>query len=361
MRAYLDHNATSPLRPRAKAAMIAAMDLGGNASSVHGEGRAARKLLSDAREKLGYWLGCLPQMITFTSGGTEANNMALRGVAVERILVSAVEHHSVLAAAKASGKAVEIIPVDKFGRVELSTLEKMLAGPKALVSVMIANNETGVIQHIDEISRRVHAAGSLLHVDAVQAVGKRQVNFGLFGVDMMTIAAHKIGGPTGIGALIIRDGLVVEPLLQGGGQELRRRAGTENLVNIAGFAALADEPQLDTYKLTDKLEAALEDVTIFSDGVERLCNTTNFAMPGMNAETLLMNFDLEGVALSSGSACSSGKVAASHVLSAMGVSAELSKAAIRISLGWNSTAQDVEHFISAWRKILAKRQIRNAA
>ena len=360
MRAYLDHNATSPLRPSVKAAMVAAMDVDGNASSVHGEGRAARKLLSDAREKLGFWLGCLPQMIIFTSGGTEANNMALRGVGVERILVSAVEHPSVIAAAKASGKTVEIIPVDKLGRVELAVLEKMLAGSKALVSVMIANNETGVIQPIYEIAPLVHAAGSLLHVDAVQAVGKRQVNFGLLGVDLMTVAAHKIGGPTGIGALVIRDGLIVEPLLHGGGQELRRRPGTENLINIAGFAALADEPQLDTYDLINKLEAALEGETIFSDGVERLCNTTCFAVAGMNAETLLMNFDLEGVALSSGSACSSGKVAASHVLSAMGVSPELSKAAIRISLGWSTTDDDINHFISAWRKI-AKRHHAKAA
>ena len=360
MRSYLDHNATSPLRPSVKAAMVAAMNVDGNASSVHGEGRAARKLLSDAREKLGFWLGCLPQMITFTSGGTEANNMALRGVAADRILVSAVEHHSVLAAAKASGKTVEIIPVDKFGRVDISALEKMLVGPKALVSVMIANNETGVIQPNVEIASLVHAAGSLLHVDAVQAVGKRQVNFGLLGVDMMTVAAHKVGGPTGIGALIIRDGLVVEPLLHGGGQELRRRAGTENLINIAGFAALADEPQLDTYELNDKLESALQGETIFSDGVERLCNTTNFAMPGMSAETLLMNFDLEGIAVSSGSACSSGKVAASHVLGAMGVSPELSKSAIRISLGWNTTDANINHFISAWRKISKRHQSKAA-
>ena len=360
MRTYLDHNATSPLRPSVKSAMIAAMNVDGNASSIHGEGRAARKLLGDARERLGLWLGCLPQMIIFTSGGTEANNMALRGVAVERILVSAVEHPSVMATAKASGKDVKIIPVDKFGRVELSALEKMLVGPKALVSVMIANNETGVIQAIYEIAPVVHAVGSLLHVDAVQAVGKRQVNFGLLGVDMMTVAAHKIGGPTGIGALIIRDGLVVEPLLHGGGQELRRRAGTENLSSIAGFAALADEPLLDSFELKDKLEAAFEDVMIFSDGVERLCNTTNFAMPGMNAETLLMNFDLEGVAVSSGSACSSGKVAASHVLGAMGISPELSKAAIRISLGWNTTDDDINHFISAWRKISKRHQSKAA-
>ena len=196
MRAYLDHNATSPLRLSVKAAMVAAMDIVGNASSVHGEGRAARKLLSDGREKLGFWFGCLPQMITFTSGGTEANNMALRGVAVERILVSAVEHHSVLAAAKSSGKTVEIIPVDGVGRVMIDALEKMVR-PNTLVSVMIANNETGVVQPMEQVMEIAHAAGALVHVDAVQAVGKRQVNFGLSGADLMTVAAHKIGGQIG--------------------------------------------------------------------------------------------------------------------------------------------------------------------
>ena len=354
MRTYLDHNATSPLRPSVKAAMVVAMDVGGNASSVHAEGRAARKVMDDAREKLAFWFGSLPQMMTFTSGGTEANNMALRGVDVQRILVSAVEHPSVLAAAKASGKSVEIIPIDQFGRVDVVALETMLAGPKALVSVMIANNETGVIQPIHDIAALVHAAGYLLHVDAVQAVGKRQVNFGLLGVDMMTVAAHKVGGPTGIGALIIRDGLAVEPLLNGGGQELRRRAGTENLVNIAGFAALVDEPRLDTNDLNDKLETALGDATIFSHGVERLCNTTCFAMPGMSAETLLMKYDLEGIAVSSGSACSSGKVGPSHVLQAMGVAPDLARSAIRISLGWNTTEADINHFIATTDKFKAR-------
>ena len=334
--------------------MVAAMEVGGNASSVHAEGRTARKLMDDAREKLAFWLGCLPQMITFTSGGTEANNMALRGVAVDRILVSAVEHPSVMAAAKASGKTVEIIPVDKFGRVDLTAVQKILEGSKAVVSIMIANTETGVIQPISEIAALVHAAGSLFHVDAVQAVGKRQVNFGLLGVDMMTVAAHKVGGPTGIGALIIRDGLVVEPLLQGGGQELRRRAGTENLINIAGFAALADEALLDTYALNNKLEAALEGETIFSDGVERLCNTTCFAMRGLSAETLLMKYDLEGIAVSSGSACSSGKVGPSHVLHAMSVALDLARAAIRISLGWNTTEADINHFIATTEKFKAR-------
>jgi cysteine desulfurase len=350
MRTYLDHNATSPLRPEVKQAMLAAMNVHGNASSVHGEGRKAHKLMDDARETLAFNLGCLPQMITFTSGGTEANNMALRGVDVERILISAVEHDSVRAAAKASGKPVEIIPVDNYGRVDKLALVKMLVGPRALVSVMVANNETGVVQHINEIVQLTAKAGGLSHVDAVQAFGKRSVNFGMYGCDLMTIGAHKVGGPTGIGALIIRDGLVVEPLLNGGGQELRRRAGTENLIAIAGFAAAAKAPRLDTHDFIDTLEVALAETTIFSDGVERLCNTTCFAMP-MKAETALMNFDLEGIAVSSGSACSSGKVARSHVLDAMGVAPEISATAIRVSMGWNTTVEDVNHFIAIWRKL----------
>ena len=361
MRSYLDHNATSPLRPSVKEAMRAAMDVDGNASSVHREGRHAHKLLDDSREKIAYALGCLPQMITFTSGGTEANNMALRGVAVERILVSAIEHTSVLAAAQASGRTVEVIPVDGRGRVDLAALENMLKGSKALVSVMVANNETGIIQPINDIVVLAKASGALVHVDAVQAFGKRMVNFGLMGCDMLTVAAHKIGGPVGIGALVIRDGLVVEPILVGGGQELRRRAGTENIVMVAGFAAAAVEPQLDTHELNDTLEAALEGTVIFSDGVERLCNTTCFASPGLSAETLLMNFDLEGIAVSSGSACSSGKVTKSHVLTAMGVSPELASGAIRISLGWNTTSENIEHFTSIWRKLLTRHQAKVAA
>ena len=354
MRTYLDHNATSPLRPAVKAAMLKAMDVGGNASSVHTEGRAARKLMDDAREKLAFWLGCLPQMITFTSGGTEANNMALRGVAVERILVSAIEHPSVLAAAKASGKTVEIIPVDQNGLVILSTLEKMLSGTKALVSVMLANNETGVIQPVAEIATLVHQAGALLHVDAMQAIGKIPVNFGLLGVDLLTVGAHKFGGPTGIGALIIRDGLVVEPHLTGGGQELRRRAGTENLTAIAGFAALAGEEMLSTGHLRDQLEQRLEGAVIFSTGADRLANTTCFAIAGLNAETLLMKYDLEGIAVSSGSACSSGKITRSHVMQAMAVPPDLASGAIRVSFGWNSTEADVNHFLTITHNFKAR-------
>ena len=195
----------------------------------------------------------------------------------------------------------------------------------------------------------------------MQAFGKIPVNFGLLGVDMMTIAAHKIGGPTGIGALVVRDGLPLEPLVHGGGQELRRRAGTENLVGIAGFAAVARERQLDVRALQAQLEEALADAVIFGGDAPRLSNTTNFAYPGMSAETLLMNFDLEGVALSSGSACSSGKVSKSHVLNAMGVGPDLSAAAIRVSLGWNTTQEHIEHFISVWRRLLARHRARVAA
>jgi cysteine desulfurase len=344
-----------------KAAMLAAMDVGGNPSSVHGEGRRARKIMDDGRDALAFKLGCLPQMMTFTSGGTEANNMALRGVGAEHILVSAVEHPSVLAAAKASGKVVEVIPVDEFGRVRIDALEKMLGRANTLVSVMLANNETGVVQDIAFVVDVAKKAGALVHVDAVQGFGKRPVNFGIMGCDMMTVAAHKVGGPTGIGALIVRDGLVIEPMLVGGGQELRRRPGTENIPAIAGFAAVAQEPQLDTYDLNDALEAGLADAVIFSDGRERLCNTTYFAMPGMKAESLLMNFDLEGIAVSSGSACSSGKVSHSSVLSAMGVAPDLAASAIRISLGWNTTASDIEKFLTTFHSLRTRAQARSAA
>lgn len=361
MRTYLDHNATSPLHPAVKAAMLQAFDRGGNASSIHAEGRVARKLMDDAREALGFALGCLPQMITFTGSGTEANNMALRGVQAERILVSSVEHPSVLSAARASGKTVDLIPVDGDGVLDLAALDKMLGGPNVLVSVMLANNETGVIQPISEVVDLARKHGALVHVDAVQGLGKLPVNFGVLGCDVMTVAAHKVGGPVGIGALVIRDGLVVEPLIVGGGQELRRRAGTENLAAIAGFAAATQEMRLDTKALRDILESSLEDTVIIGQAVDRLPNTTCFAMPGLKAETLLMNFDLAGVAVSSGSACSSGKVGRSHVLEAMGLAPEISSAAIRVSLGWNTTAADVQHFITVWNQLLQRHRARKAA
>jgi cysteine desulfurase len=361
MRVYLDHNATSPLRPEVKAVMLAAMDQSGNASSIHREGRAARKVMDDAREKISFAVGCLPQMITFTSGGTEANTMAIRGVGAERILVSAIEHPCVLDAARATGKPVDIIPVDDQGGLDPAVLEKMIVGPNVLVSVMLANNETGVIQPIQDIIAVAKAKGALVHVDAVQAFGKLPVNFGLIGCDMLTLACHKVGGPKGIGALIVRDGLVVEPLLVGGGQELRRRAGTENIPAIAGFGAAAELPMLDTHNLMDILQNRLTDCVVFSNLRERLSNTICFAVPGMKAETLLMNLDLEGFAVSSGSACSSGKVGRSHVLDAMGADPAISSGAIRVSLGWNTTADDVSRFLSSLNALRARHSARRAA
>ena len=360
MRSYLDHNATSTLRPEAKAAMLAAMGCGGNASSIHCEGRAARKVLDDAREQVARAVGVIPPLVVFTSGGSEANNMALKGAPVERIIVSAVEHPSVLQAAAASGKPVGIIPVDANGVIDLGALAELLHGPKALVSVMAANNETGVVQPVAEVVRLAQAHGALVHSDAVQVLGKLPLNFGLLSVDFLTLSAHKFGGPVGIGALVVREGIPVEPLVHGGGQELRRRAGTENLVTIAGFGAVA-QSKMNVTALRDRLEAALEDAIVFGSKVGRLPNTTCFAVPGMNAETVLMGFDLEGVAVSSGSACSSGKVAKSHVLAAMGIKPEISQAAIRVSLGWDTTEDNIEHFIAAWRKIRDRHKARAAA
>jgi len=361
LRTYLDHNATSPLRPAAKAAMLAAMEVNGNPSSVHGEGRAARKLVDDARETIAQELGVIAPMVVFTGGGSETNNLAIKGVAVERLLISAIEHPSVIEAAKASGKSVETIPVTADGVVDPDGLRAVLPGARALVSVMLANNETGVIQPLREIAALAREHGALLHTDAVQAFGKIPVNFGLLGADMMTISAHKFGGPMGTAALIIRDGLPLEPLTHGGGQELRRRAGTENVAAIAGFAAAASDNRPDIHALRDKLEAEFEDAVIFGRGASRLPNTTCFAVPGINAETLLMAFDLEGIAVSSGSACSSGKVAKSHVLAAMGAPPEIASAAIRVSLGWNAASEDIDHFIAAWRRIRARHQARVAA
>ncbi len=361
MRTYLDHNATSPLRRSAKAAMLAAMELEGNASSVHREGRLARKLLDDSREHIAHALGVLAPMVIFTSGGSEANNMAIRSAPVQRILVSAIEHPAVIEAAKAISKPAEFIPVTPAGIVDLDALEKMLEGPTALVSVMLANNETGVLQPIREIAALAHKHGALVHTDAVQGFGKMPVNFGLLGVDMMTVSAHKAGGPTGVGALVVRDGLAVEPLIVGGGQELRRRAGTENLVGIAGFAAVAQENLIDCKDLRDEMEASLDAGAIFGSTRPRLSNTSCFAAHDLSAEMALMNLDLDGIAVSSGAACSSGKVTRSHVLTAMGVSPELARGAIRISLGWNTTPEHIEHFIAVWRKLRARNKTRTAA
>jgi cysteine desulfurase len=344
--------------------MSAALDQPGHASSIHAEGRKARALVDSAREAIAQRLGVLPGMIIFTAGGTEANNLAIRGAPVERLVVSAIEHPSVLETAKARGLPVETVPVDGSGRVKLEELRHMLERSPlpTLVSIMLVNNETGVVQPVPEIAEIARRANALVHTDAVQAVGKKLVNFTVLGCDLMTVSAHKLGGPMGAGALIMRDAVTLEVQMKGGGQELRRRAGTENVAAIAGFAAALDEAPVDCARLRDRLEGELAvlspDIVVFGRETERVGNTSCFALPGLAAETALISLDLEGVAVSSGSACSSGKVARSHVLAAMAVPAELAKGALRVSLGWNSTEEDVLGFIAAWRRIIENRRVR---
>ncbi len=369
MRSYLDHNATTPLRPQARTAMLEALDLGGNPSSIYSEGRAARALVEKARKTLADQLGVIPPMVIFTGVGTEANNLAIKGANVDRIVISAVEHSCVLEAANATGKPVEIVPVTSDGVIDLEALEKTLASGqgKALVSLMLANNETGAIQPVRAAAAIAHDHDALIHTDAVQALGKIPVNFGLLGVDMMTLSAHKVGGPQGTGAVILRDGVVLEKQMHGGGQELGRRGGTENVAGIAGFAAAAKaacEKESNIKALRDLFESKLQEVspgvTIFSAAVERLPNTTYMALEGLAAQTTLINLDLEGIAVSTGSACSSGKVTGSRVLAEMGVGDALRACALRISFGWTSGEADIEKFIETWQQLIARQQ-QNAA
>ena len=353
---YLDHNATTTVRPAAAEAVAAALSLTGNASSVHGFGRAVRRAVEDAREAVAALVGAAPADVVFTSGGTEANNLALRGAGRERIVVSAVEHESVLMA----GAGAALIPVDSEGVVDLDALASMLAGEgtPALVSVMLANNETGVVQPVAEAAEVARRFGALVHCDAVQAAGKIPVDMGALGVDMLSLSAHKIGGPAGIGALVVADSVPLSPIVFGGGQERGRRMGTENFSGIAGFGAAAREAGkgVDGFAGLGRLRDALErrilavspETRIFGAGAGRLPNTSCLTMPGMASETQVMALDLAGVAVSAGSACSSGKVQASHVLAAMNADPAQAASAIRASLGWNSTAQDVDRFVDAW-------------
>ncbi len=363
MRTYLDHNATTPLRPEARAAILDAFDLGGNPSSIYTEGRAARALVEKARKTIADQLGVIPAMVIFTGVGTEANNFAIKGAKVDRIVISAVEHSCVLEAANATGKPVEIVPVSQGGVIDLEALEKTLASGngKALVCLMLANNETGALQPVREAAAIAHQYGALIHTDAVQALGKIPVNFGLLGVDMMALSAHKVGGPQGTGALILRDGVVLEKLIHGGGQELGRRGGTENVAGIVGFAAAtsaAYKNEPDIKALRDLFESKLQEVspgvTIFSSAVDRLPNTSYIALESLKAQTTLINLDLEGIAVSTGSACSSGKVTGSRVLAEMGVSEALRACALRISFGWTSTQADVTKFIEVWQQLVAR-------
>jgi len=363
---YLDYNATAPVRPAVIDAVAGAMSAVGNPSSVHGFGRGARARMEQAREQVAALVGARPNQIVFTSGGTEANNLALTGVGHDRVLVSAVEHDSVLKAVDA-----EMIPVSAAGIVDLEALAKMLTsdGGPALVSVMLANNETGVMQPVAEVAAIAHANGALVHCDAVQATGKVPVDFAALGADVMSLSAHKFGGSPGVGALVVSDRVALASRQRGGGQERGRRAGTESLPAIVGFGVAAAQVDLDAAaelaRWRDDLEArigiAAPEAVIFGKGSPRLPNTTCVALPGLSSELQVMGLDLAGVAVSAGSACSSGKLQPSHVLRAMGADAATAASAIRISLGWQTEAADIDRFIEAWSEIVIRSRQRVAA
>lgn len=385
---YLDHNATSPLRPEARAAVLAALDDGGNPSSVYAAGRKARATLERAREAVAVFACAKPDEVIFTSGGTEAIALALSGAVmasleggarITRLFVSAIEHDAVRANAAAvaervAGLRIETIPVTGDGVIDLDALRGGLREGKgrALVAVMAANNETGVIQPVELVATLAREAVAFLLVDAIQAAGKIEIGRFSSHVDYMTLSAHKLGGPAGAGALIVKESAPLAPQTLGGGQEKRRRAGTENVSGIAGFGAAAavvsanmkDETARVT-ALRDgferELKRAFPGVTIFGETAPRLANTSNFAWPAMTAETAVMALDLEGVMVSSGAACSSGKVARSHVLEAMGVEERLARHALRASFGWNSAAADGIAAMAALTKIAARAHARDAA
>jgi cysteine desulfurase len=382
-RIYLDWNATAPLRPQARAAMAAAMEVVGNPSSVHAEGRAARSILEEARTRVAAAVGAEPRNVIFTSGGSEANALALGrsiehgGACCDVTLVSSIEHVSVLAGD--GDTAVERFNAERDGVASISDLQAALSATTAhgarspLVALMAANNETGVIQPVREAADLAHAAGGLLHVDAVQALGKILLDIKELGADLLAMSAHKIGGPMGVGALVLgSDKLHVQASRFGGGQERNRRGGTENLVGIAGFGAAVAEAMRDLegetrrllglrQRLESGLRAIWPDTIIFGEKASRVANTLQFAVPGIKAQTALMALDLDGIAVSSGSACSSGTMKFSEVVKAMGYALEIAEGAVRVSTGWATSETEIDRFLNAWRKLsqplLKKREI----
>ncbi len=375
-RVYLDHNATSPIRPAVLEAMIRAMSLPGNASSVHSEGRAAKALLETAREQVAALVNAKARNVYFTAGGTEANNTVLSPrlrignapEAAQRLMISATEHPSVVEGHRFPADQTTTLPVDSLGLLKLDVLEESLAVQegRTVVSVHMANNETGVIQPIQSIAEIVHRYGGVLHVDAVQAAGRMPLDISALGADILTLSAHKLGGPKGIGAVILASSAVDlgGALIRGGGQERGLRSGTENVAAISGFGVAAEECLKSSLFETERLMGLRQqlqvsilsnapDAVIIGQAAERLCNTLCAAVPNLRAETLLIAFDLAGVALSSGSACSSGKVKRSKVLEAMGVDHALADGAIRLSLGWNSTPEDCTFFAQACDRVFS--------
>jgi cysteine desulfurase len=366
VRHYLDYNATTPVKPEVIDAVCAAMATIGNSSSVHEEGRAARAIVEEGREKLRTLVNAPVNGVILTGGGTEAIHYALNGTvktnAVKRIFVSAIEHAAVPANALETGAPVETVPVTNKGVADLDWLRDRLKDYDVkrdggfLVCLMFANNETGIIQPVRVAADIVHDAGGLLFVDAAQAVGKVPVNFVMSGADLMAVTAHKFGGPIGVGALIAGPNLPLHPVMRGGGHESNRRAGTHNVPAIAGLGAACDlapssiqmAPKIAAMR--DRMQQAAEaaGAVIWGKGAERLPGTLSLSAAGFTSQTQLMAMDLAGIAISSGSACSSGKTKPSHVLSAMGADEALAACGIRVSLGWNSTEDDVEAFCREW-------------
>ncbi|WP_321340307.1 cysteine desulfurase family protein [uncultured Cohaesibacter sp.] len=380
-RAYLDHNATSPLRQPVKAAMIEAWEVAGNPSSVHKEGREARALVEKARQQVADLVGGVARQVIFTSGASEANMLALTPhMKVEYqpdpasfLFMSAVEHPSVLSGGRFDAKARREIPVLPSGLVDLAALRQMLAAHdmqtgRPMIAVMAVNSETGVIQPVAEIAALAQEFNAYFHLDAVQAVGRISLDMAELGCTSLSLSAHKLGGPKGVGALIMaHEGTEPEPLITGGPQENRLRAGTENVAGIVGFGVACEEAGEDLRKpdgfgrltvlrdhFEERLRALGPDVVIFGADAERVGNTSQFAIPGIKGEMALIRLDLAGVAVSSGSACSSGKVSASHVLLAMGYEPVIAGSAIRMSLGWSSKEPEIDALIEALEQICVK-------
>jgi len=380
MSIYLDHNATAPLDPRVLEAMRPwLLGAHGNPSSVHRPGRAAHEALEQARAQVAALVGAKPAEVVFTGGGTEADNLALKGLCwgepAGRLLIGAVEHSAVLGPADAladQGWQVERLPVDGEGRYDLAALDAGLARKDVrLVSAMLANNETGVLQDVRGIAARVHAAGALLHCDAVQAAGKLPVDFRALGADLLVLSAHKLNGPRGVGALVMDRRVDLKPLVHGGGQEQGLRGGTENLAGVVGFGKAAELAKAELAQrashsrgLRDALETEVRKfpgARIFSGGAERLPNTLQFGLEGIDGEWLVMELDRRGIAVSSGSACHSGSGEPSHVLTAMGLEPALAKGALRVSFGLGNGEADVAAAAKALQDIVASRPARVAA
>ncbi len=358
---YLDYNATTPIKPAVVELACEIMSAVGNASSVHSHGRHARKHVEGARQQVANLAGVTPGQVIFTGGATESNNAVLKHFTGKRILVSAIEHPSIRNALP----DVEFIPVTPDGLLDMDAFEKMLdeGTPPALISVMMVNNETGVIQPVAEITRMAKAKHKdiFVHTDAVQAAGRIKIDFPALNVDYMSLSAHKMGGPQGVGALIAAPGAPVTKFIHGGGQEKRQRAGTENVAGIAGFGLAAElaVSDMENYQRLlpwrEKLEAEIKriapEMKVFSQNAPRVASTTALCLAGLPAQTQLMSLDLENIAVSSGSACSSGTFKPSPILLAMGAGDEDATSTLRISMGWATEETDIDRFIEVWTKI----------